>query len=103
MEHVYESCILYELQLQGLKVESPVSVPIRYKEIIINSNLRVDLIVDDKLLAELKTVETVLPVHKSQLMTYMKLTGKHLGLLINFNTTLFKEGVHRVIVNKRTN
>ena len=86
LESVYEKCLKHELTLKGFKVQQQVKVPVHYKGIKMDSELRLDLLVNDTIVVELKTVEYVLPVHEAQLMTYMKLLEKPQGLLINFFT-----------------
>ena len=85
LESIYESCLIEELVEQGFKVESQVSVPIKYKNKNIGTPLKLDIVVDDIIIIELKAVDTILPIFKAQLLTYLKLTGKPKGLLINFN------------------
>ena len=97
LESVYQSCLLIELQSMGLKVESEVPVEVRYRGLLINDQgFRLDLLVENCLVVELKSVEKVQPVHKKQLLTYLKLTGLKLGLLINFNEALLKNGITRI-------
>ena len=86
LESVYEKCLKHELISNGFKVQQQVRVPVHYKGINLDSELRLDLLVNDTIVVELKTVEYVLPVHEAQLMTYMKLLEKSQGLLINFFT-----------------
>lgn len=86
LESVYEKCLKYELEQKGYQVVQQVKVPIQYENIVIDSNLRIDLLVNDIIVVELKTVEYFLPVHEAQLLTYMKLLKKPQGLLINFYT-----------------
>ena len=81
----------------GLICEKEVGIPIRYENITIELGFRADLIVQNLVIIELKAIEKVLPVHKKQLMTYLKLTGKKLGLLVNFNSNLIKDGIKRVV------
>lgn len=81
----------------GLHCKKEVGIPIHYEDIIIEIGFRADLIVQDLVIIELKAIEKVLPVHKKQLMTYLKLTGKKLGLLVNFNSNLIKDGIERVV------
>ena len=85
LESIYEKCLLHELELNGFNVESQKPVNILYKNIQIDTNLRLDMIVNDLIIVELKTVESILPIHKAQLLTYLKLLNKPKGLLINFN------------------
>ena len=92
LESVYEKALLYELKLRGLKVSSQIPVNIEYKGNVIGSDLRLDIIVEDILIVELKSVENLLPVHFKQIRTYMRLLNKPMGLLINFNVSDFKNG-----------
>ena len=97
LESVYEEILHYELNKNNIKCERQVIVPIQYDNIRIGQAFIADLIVEDKVIIELKSIETVLPVHKKQLLTYLKLTGKKLGLLINFNSKLVRDGITRVV------
>jgi len=98
IESVYEKCLTYELSKHNLQVEAQVALPVHYEGIKIEAGLRIDLWVERTLILELKSVESLAPIHKAQLMTYMKLTGNHLGLLVNFNTPLIKDGIKRVVL-----
>ena len=95
LESVYEYCLVEELKDKGLKVKSQVKLPIVYKGKTLNKDFYIDLLVEDKVVIELKAVEVILPVHEVQLVTYLKLADKRLGLLINFNVPLLKEGIRR--------
>lgn len=97
LESVYESCLLYELSLQQLSCQRQVSMPVHYKSMQIDSGLRLDLVIEDKIGVELKAVDQLLPVHQAQLMTYLKLSGHSLGFLINFNVPLIKDRIKRII------
>lgn len=97
LESVYETCMIYELKKRGLIVESQLSLPITYDGIILEGGYRIDLLVENQIIVEIKTVETILPVHKAQLLTYLKLSDHKLGLLLNFNVPLIKEGITRII------
>ena len=97
LESVYEAVMLFELQKRGLTVASQVKLPIQYESLPIENALRIDLLVDDKVVVELKAVDLVLPIHKKQLLTYLKLSGKKLGLMINFNEYFIKDGITRLI------
>ncbi len=97
LESVYEDCMIFELKSRGLKVESQVKQPLVYKNSILNKHFFLDLLVEDKVIVELKSVEDILPVHEVQLVTYLKLTNKKLGLLINFNEPVLKRGIRRRI------
>jgi len=97
LETVYEVILSHELLNRGLKVDRQVSIPIKYNTIRFDEGFRADLIVEDKVIIELKSVESIKPVHKKQLLTYLKLADKRLGLLINFGSSLLKDGVSRVV------
>jgi GxxExxY protein len=95
LESVYEYCMVEELINMGLNVKSQVKLPIIYKGKTLNKEFYIDLLIEDKIVIELKAVEIILPVHEVQLVTYLKLADKRLGLLINFNVPLLKEGIRR--------
>ncbi len=95
MESTYEACLKYELEKRGLKIQSQVGLPVIYDGIKIDLGYRLDILVDDAVIIELKAVTTITPLHEAQLLSYLKLSGKHLGLLINFNVTLLKDGIKR--------
>ena len=97
LEKTYEECLCIELEKAGLKYKRQLALPIIYKDKVINDAYRIDILVEDSLIIELKTVQTLEKIYKSQLLTYLKLSGKELGLLINFNVTLLKDGIVRVI------
>jgi GxxExxY protein len=97
LESAYETALAFELEEQGLLVQRQLSMPFIYKEIRQDVGYRVDLMVENKVIIEIKSVETLAPVHFSQTLTYLKLSEKRLGLLINFNTRLLKEGIHRIV------
>lgn len=97
LESVYEEALYYELQQIGLKVERQLNIPREYKGIHLSTTLRLDLIVEDKVIIELKSVAEISNIHFKQLQTYLKLTNKRLGLLINFNTTNILDDIHRVV------
>ena len=92
LESIYEKAMIYELQSKGLKVTSQTPVEIKYKNVTIGSDLRLDILVEDKLIIELKSVEALLPVHFKQVRSYMKLLNVSAGVLINFNVSDFKQG-----------
>ena len=98
LESVYEKAMIRELQLRGLKVKSQVSIPILYKGTPVGDNLRIDLLVEDELIVEIKSVEEIKDVFYKQLRTYLKLLGKDEGLLINFGEYDFRNGLRRVTV-----
>jgi GxxExxY protein len=98
LESVYQSCMVIELQALGLKAASEWPLQVSYRgKIVSEDGLRIDLLIEDTIIVELKSVEKVLPVHKKQLLTYLRLADKPLGLLINFNEVLLKDGINRVI------
>lgn len=97
LESVYEDSLVIELRIRKLKFERQKAIPLKYKRHKIMSDLKLDLMVEDKVIAELKTVERLLPVHEAQLLTYLKLTGCKVGLLINFNVPVLKDGIKRMV------
>ena len=99
LETVYEKALIHELELKGIPVKSQVEVEMNYKGVNVGDGLRLDLLVDDKLIVELKSVEELKPVHHKQLLTYLKLMDRRLGLLINFNVTDIMLGINRVVNN----
>ena len=98
LESVYEQCLAFELSERGLRFERQLVLPIKYKEHEIDSGLRLDFLVDDSVVVEIKAVECLVPVHTAQLLTYLKLSGNRLGFLINFNASLIKHGIHRYVM-----
>jgi GxxExxY protein len=97
LESVYHAVLAYELAQRGLHTESQQPIPVIYGAILFDAGFRADLIVNDKVIVEIKSVEVVAPVHKKQLLTYLRLADKRLGLLINFNTALLKNGITRIV------
>jgi GxxExxY protein len=95
LESAYETCLAFELESAGLKVERQVAVPVVYKSVRLDCGYRIDLLVEDTVIIELKTVDTFAPVHEAQILTYMKFAHKTIGLLINFNVTVLKNGIKR--------
>ncbi|WP_448573788.1 GxxExxY protein [Trichothermofontia sp.] len=98
LESVYQACMVHELKKKGLFVEAEQPQPIIYEDIQIGSAFRLDLVVERCVIVELKAVEVILPVHRAQLLTYLKLSGHRLGFLVNFNVSLIKQGIQRFIV-----
>ncbi len=96
LEGVYEACLAYELQKRGLRLERQLVLPVRYESVQLDAGLRLDLLVEQCVIVELKAVERILPVHKAQVLTYLKLTNKRLGLLINFNVPAIRSGIARI-------
>lgn len=99
LESVYEAILHYELTKRGLNVERQKSLPVIWDEIILDIGFRTDLIIEDKVILEIKSVEQIANVHPKQLLTYLKVTGMKLGLLINFNESLIKNGITRIVNN----
>ena len=97
LESVYEACMVKELQNRGLRVESQVILPLYYKGVKLDKEFKIDLLVEDEIVVELKSVEEIKTVHEVQLLTYLKLANKKLGLLINFNVPVLTQGVKRRI------
>jgi GxxExxY protein len=99
MESAYQQCFTYDLQKQGLRVETEVPVHIRYEEILINPGYRIDMLVESCIVIENKTVDQLLPIHEAQLLTYLKLGDYRLGFLLNWNSILIKHGLKRLVNN----
>ena len=97
LESVYQTVLLYEMSRRGLRAVSQLPIPIFYDGIKMDAGFRADLVVEDKVIVEIKSVELIAPVHKKQLQTYLRLTDKRLGFLINFNVALIKTGIIRVV------
>ncbi len=95
LESVYEAALVYELKKLGIPVEQQIDIPVEYDHLYLDIGFRADLIIDNKVIVELKSVETLLAVHKKQLLTYLKLSKYKLGLLANFNVDLMKDGITR--------
>jgi GxxExxY protein len=99
LESVYQKCLVRELNLAGLSLREEVPLPVTYKELTFEAAFRLDLLVADKVIVELKAVEKIQPVHEAQLLSYLRLAGHKLGLLINFNVPVLRTGVRRVVNN----
>jgi GxxExxY protein len=99
LESAYENALSYDLKEIGIQVKQQVPMPFVYKEIKLDVGYRLDLLVEEKVIVEIKSVEMLAPVHYAQLLAYLKLSNLRLGLLINFNTKLLKDGIHRVVNN----
>ena len=98
LESVYEECLCREFEVEGLKYERQKEIPIFYKGEPLKEKYRLDLVAEKTVIIEIKCVDTILPVHKAQLLTYLKLTGIKLGLILNFNVSLMKHGIKRMIM-----
>jgi len=96
LESVYEECLCYELAYAGLSFQRQLELPVKYKSLTLDCGLRLDVVVDNQLVLELKSVENILPIHHAQLLTYMKLGGYSTGLLMNFNVPVLKNGLKRM-------
>lgn len=97
LESAYESCLARELAMQGITFEQQVELPVVYRGVPLSCGYRLDFLVEGKLILELKAVEELLPIHEAQLLTYLKLSDKRIGLLINFNVVLLKQGLRRIV------
>lgn len=98
LESAYQECLAYELNKKGLLVEKEKALPLIYEEVKLNCGYRIDLLIEDKVIVELKTVECFTDVHIAQILTYLKLSNKKVGLLLNFNVKSLKDGTKRVIL-----
>ncbi|GHV37865.1 hypothetical protein FACS1894179_00130 [Bacteroidia bacterium] len=98
LESAYEECLSYELQKAGLKVERQKALPVVYKELKLDCGYRIDILVENLVVLELKSVDVLNPVHEAQILTYLKFSEKRVGLLINFNVTLLKNGLKKYIM-----
>lgn len=97
LESAYEACLMYELKKRGLIARNQVPLPVHYEEVLIEVGYRIDLLVGESVIVELKSVDQIAPIHKAQLLSYLKLSGKKVGLLINFNVELLKNGITRLV------
>ena len=97
LESAYEACLVYELEKLRLHVRSQVSVPLKYEDLIVDAAYRADLIVEDAVVVELKSIDAILPVHRSQLLSYLRLGGFKLGYLLNFNVAHMRDGITRMV------
>ena len=98
LESAYEECLCHELHLRGLHFERQISLPVEYKGIKLDCGYRIDVVVEDAVVLELKTVDRILPVHEAQLLTYLTLTGKKVGFIINFNVAMLTQGIVRKVL-----
>lgn len=96
LESAYESMLAYELESRGLRVDRQAILPVSYHDLQLEAGYRIDLLVENRVIVELKSVDALLPVHQKQLLTYLRLSNKRLGLLINFGESLIKNGIHRM-------
>lgn len=98
LESAYEECLCYELEKVGLRYQRQIAVPLIYEEVVLDCGYRMDILVEDQVVVELKSVEDFTDVHEAQILTYLKLAEKKLGLLINFNVIRLKDGVRRFVM-----
>jgi GxxExxY protein len=98
LESAYEECLCFELRQAGIAFRQQLPLPVIYKSIQLDCGYRLDIVIESRLILELKTVERLLPIHEAQLLTYMKLSGIRTGLLLNFNTAVLKDGVRRLML-----
>ena len=99
LESAYEACLAHELRTRGLCVSTQVALPVRYEDVQVDAGYRIDLLVEDSVIVELKSVDKIAPIHEAQLLTYLKLSDKRVGLLINFNVLHLKDGIKRMANN----
>ena len=97
LESAYEACLVYELVQRGLSMEQQKTLPVIYRDVRVDCGYRIDLFVEKQVIVELKAVEKLEPIHKAQLLSYLKLSGCKVGLLINFNVKILKDGIHRIV------
>jgi GxxExxY protein len=103
LESVYRKCLQHELHKAGLAVQSELKLPVHYDGLVLESGYRLDLLVQDRVVIELKCVDALLPIHKAQLLTYLRLANKPLGLLLNFNVVHMRDGIRRILNNRYQN
>ena len=99
LESAYEACLAFELKEQGLKIDRQIELPLIYKNLYLDCGYRLDLLVNDAVVVEIKAVTTIAPIHLAQLTSYLKLTKCRVGLLINFNVTMLRDGITRIVNN----
>lgn len=103
LENVYQGCLAYELEKKGILIQREVTLPVKYEEMIFETGYRADLIAAEKVLIEIKSTDRILPIHKAQTLTYLKLAHYPAALLINFGETLVKNGIHRLANGEAAN
>ena len=101
LESTYEICLVYELRKRKVDVQTQVGLPVVYDGIKLDAGYRIDLLVENEIVVELKAIEKVLPIHEAQLLSYLKLSGRQVGLLLNFNVVHFRNGIKRLVNNFR--
>ena len=100
LESAYEECLCYELASHGIRFDRQVPLPVVYKSVRLDCAYRLDLAIEDMLVAELKTVDRILPVHEAQLLTYLRLSGRTTGLILNFHVPVLKDGIRRLVLGR---
>ena len=98
LESAYEDCLCHELSLRGIRFQRQLEMPVKYKGVQLDCGYRIDLLVEETLVLELKSVEAIAPIHKAQLLTYLRLSQKQVGLLLNFNVLVLKDGLVRMVL-----
>ena len=98
LESAYEECLCFELTAKGLAYARQVPLPVVYKEVRLDSTYRMDIVVENEVIIEIKAVDRLVPIHEAQMITYLKLSGLKVGLLLNFNSVLLKEGIRRIVL-----
>ena len=99
LESAYQAALVYELRSRGLRVETEVELPVRYRDVRLEVGYRLDLLVESEVIVEIKSVDSLAPIHQAQLLSYLRLSGKRLGLLINFNVAHLRDGIKRLANN----
>jgi GxxExxY protein len=97
LESAYQACLAFELREQGLKVEEQLPLPVVYKNVKLDCGYRIDLLVENEIVIEIKAIETLAPIHDAQLLSYLRLSGKRVGLLMNFHVRVLKDGLKRIV------
>ena len=98
LENTYKQCLAYELSQAGINFQMEVELPVKYKNVLISCGYRIDLLIENNLIIELKSVDKIIPIHEAQLLTYMKLSDIKVGLLMNFNEIVLKDGIKRFVL-----
>ena len=98
LESVYEACLCYELTKRGIPYRRQVNLPVRYEDVFVETGFRLDILADECVIIELKSAEAIIPIHEAQLLTHLKLANVRLGLILNFNVPLMKQGIKRMVI-----
>jgi len=102
LESTYKRCLCCELELSGIRFKTEVVVPVIYRNIKLDCGYRIDVLVEDSLVVEVKATDAIIPIHKAQVLTYLKLTGARQGLILNFNSVHLRDGIRSVVLNQRS-